>query len=405
MILNKKFFPKKKAAEIPKPLTQTEYLPEKKTLSSDKKSPKANKLYASASPSTLKSQPKKDKKDEQPQNIKSEETVMYQTLTQSEKLDTNDASKAETVKHQDIPTKTEEKLRNETSMKSDIISKSETIKSELVKSDRQKREVTETIKSETKKSEELVKSDKQKKEITETMKTETKKTEELEYAYSPKPVQKVASATLKRNTPGSATKSKKAKKNEELLENLVDRALENQGVETKYAEDMAKIEECVYLTKLKNSGEERKEKDNGGADSDNGDSAKIKKILNSSYDANRDYRENFDLSPESLEKKFGRTEERTNLMNISGQDQIKNSKSKEKKRYYSPNTSFKNNNIAVDNTEASAILLENEVWRYVKNYENQIQYLKLMVYALDKKLSVIFCFNITLLKKQFNMLF
>lgn len=386
MILNKKFFPKKKPAENPKPLTQTEYIPEKKTLSSDKKSPKANKLYASASPSTLKSQAKKDKKDEQPQTIKSEETVMYQTLTQSEKLDTNDASKAETVKHQELPAKTEER----TSMKSDIINKSETIKSELVKSDRQKKEVTETVKTETKKTEELVKSDRQKKEVTETIKTETKKTEELEYAYSPKPAQKVASATLKRNTPGSATKSKKAKKNEELLENLVDRALENQDVEKKYAEDMAKIEECVYLTKLKNSGEERKDKDNGGADSDNGDSAKIKKILNSSYDNNRDYRENFDLSPESLEKKFGKTEERTNFMNLSGQDQVKNSKSKEKKRYYSPNTSFKNNNIAVDNTEASAVLLENEVWRYVKNYENQIQYLKLMVYTLDKKLSVIF---------------
>ena len=172
-----------------------------------------------------------------------------------------------------------------------------------------------------------------------------------------------------------------------MLDNLVDKALENQNVEKKYAEDMARIEECVYLTKLKNSVEEKKDKDNAGADSDNGDSAKIKKILNSSYDANRDYRENFDLSPEGLEKKFGKTEERTNLNTSEGQ--LKKSKSKEKKRYYSPNTSFKNNNIAVDNTETSAILLENEVWRYVKNYENQINYLKLMVYALDKKLAVI----------------
>lgn len=348
VILNKKFFPKKKSPENTqnsKPLLQSECVPDKKNLSSDKKNPKTNKLYASASPSTLKSQPKKEKKEEPSPNIKSDETVTYQTLTHSEKLDTNEISKAETSKNYEVAPKTD--------VKSDL-NKSETIKADLLK---------------------------QKNETPENTKLETKKSEELEYVYSPK-TQKTTSATLKKSV-GPASKSKKAKKNEELLESLVDKALENQNVEKKFMEDMAQIDECVYLTKLKNM-EEKKE--NTGIDSDNGESAKIKKLLNSSYDVNRDYRENFDLSPESLAKKYEKTDEKT--LNNSSETHTQKMKSKEKKRYYSPNTSFKNNTIAVDNTEASAVLLENEVWRYVKNYSTQINYLKLIVYALDKKLAV-----------------
>ena len=336
--MNKKFFNKKKVPETiitPKNLVQSEVILDKKQTSNEKKKGQPiNKLYASASPSTLKSQKKES-------NQKNEEPANSQVLLHSEKLETT---------------------ANETPIKTEFM------KTEVIKTETR----TESTKIETKKPEET--------------KFESKKSEELEQVInSPKP-QKLSSTQSsdlkKKNQPGH--KKGKKEKNAELLDNLIDKACETQGVEKKYLDDMEKIEECVYLTKLKNL-EEKKDVQ----DSENTDSARIRKILNSSFDMNKDYRENFDISPEGLAKKYEKNEEKTNDKSLNNSNSAtKKSKFNERKRFYSPNASFKNNTIAVDNTETSAVLLENEVWRYVKNYENQINYLKIMVYALDKKLAV-----------------
>jgi len=234
---------------------------------------------------------------------------------------------------------------------------------------------------------EVLKSESEKFETSEPFrKLETKqKSEEIEYiVYSPKTlkttsnINTLSNENKKKNQPAKP-QSQKKKKNAELLDSLIDKACENQELEKKFIDDMDKIDECVYLTRLKNL-EENKEKQ----EPENGDSAKIKKIFESSYE-NKEYREQFDISPESLAKKYDRIEEKT----ISNNNSVSGStKTKEKKRFYSPNTNFKNNSIALDTMESSAVLLDNEVGRNMKNYENQIKYLKIMVYALDKKLAV-----------------
>ena len=346
VILNKRFFNKKKTNETTpknsKNLVQSEYLPEKKLASNEKKK-QANKLYTSSSPSTAKSQKKESN------NAKYEE-ITSQTLTNSEKLESIEVSKPNDIKNEILIKKTE-------------ITKSEIDKNEVLKSESKKFETFETPN-----------------------KLESKqKNEEIEYiVYSPKSLKTTSNTNTlsnenkKKNQPAKS-QSKKTKKNAELLDSLIDKACEN-DVEKKFIDDMEKIEECVYLTRLKNS-EENKDKQ----EPENGDSEKIKKILESSYEGNKEYREHFDISPESLAKKYDKIEEKS----ISNNNSVNGTtKTKEKKRFYSPNTNFKNNSIAVDNTETSAVLLENEVWRYMKNYENQIKYLKIMVYALDKKLAV-----------------
>lgn len=315
VILNKKFFNKKKLANVETPaktLAQSECLAEKKPISAEKKKNFSNKLNNSAaSPATSKQQKKETNKIEE-------------NLAISEKMESS---------QQEIAMK-----QSENSAK--IAEKSENLLRESKKI-------------------------------------------EPEVEVPAKIAQKTA-CNLKKNPQNS----KKAKKNKEILDNLVEKACETQVIEKKFVEDMQKIEECVYLTKLKNTNSaEKRDNINENQESD-GDSAKIKKIMESSFDINKNYRENFDLSPESLARKYEKIEEKSVSNSSCLQKTLQKSRSNEKKRFYSPNTSFKNNNTAVNNCESTAVLLENEVWRYVKNYENQINYLKLMVYALDKKLAV-----------------
>lgn len=262
-------------------------------------------------------------------------------------------------------------MRNSEVLRSDMNKTESIIKKEIMKS--------ETLNTETSKSEN------KKPENSDLVKVETKKFEETELIYTTRSPKLTSNPILEKNKlKKPQPKSKKTKKNKEMLDNLIERAYETQTVEKKFIDDMEKIDECVYLTKLKNSEEN---KDKTGQDSDNGDSARIKKILNSSSDFNREYRENLDISPESLSKKFDQVEEK-NLNSSSDIRKMNKTKPNEKKRFYSPNASFKNNSVAVDNTEG--VLLENDVQKYLQSYESQINYLKVMVYALDKKLAVNF---------------
>ena len=176
MILNKKFFNKKKPnpsdnlTNIPKNLIQSEIIPDKQPISNEKKKPASNtnKLYASASPVALKSQ----KKEAISQNIKTTEEV----LTHSEKL--------EAPQQENLPTKPNENQSN----KIETSNKSDANKAEILKNDNLK---------ESKK----IESDNNTSVKSEVIKQQ--KSEEIEYII--KPTQKLMSTT----TNSSLDKKKK----------------------------------------------------------------------------------------------------------------------------------------------------------------------------------------------------
>ena len=93
----------------------------------------------------------------------------------------------------------------------------------------------------------------------------------------------------------------------------------------------------------------------------------------------KDYKESFELSPESLKKKY-KNDLSTSFNNNRSYEKIIGSGSKT--RLLSPQNK-------TNRTDYSA-LLENELWKHSNAYKSQNDYLKMIVYTLDMKLKVIF---------------
>lgn len=135
-----------------------------------------------------------------------------------------------------------------------------------------------------------------------------------------------------------------------------------------FDKDNKEISECIYLNKLNNTDINIDEYGNES------------KILNNNKLSNEDintlvpnrkeldsYRETFDLSPEKLKARY--------------RDLEKSLDSSKKKglRSLSP---------AGNTKDLDYSIVKNELWKYSNEHKNQIDYLKLMVFALESKLKV-----------------
>lgn len=83
------------------------------------------------------------------------------------------------------------------------------------------------------------------------------------------------------------------------------------------------------------------------------------------------------MSPEKLEKRF---EDKSLNLSVESPSKVKMN------RYFSPKSARLKNDKNDFPPNLSSI--ESEIARYTNNHKNQIDYLKMVVYSLDKKLKV-----------------
>ena len=135
-----------------------------------------------------------------------------------------------------------------------------------------------------------------------------------------------------------------------------------------FDKDNKEISECIYLNKLNNTdinidefGNESKMVNNNKLTNE-----EIKDMVPNRKELDS-YRETFDLSPEKLKARYKELERSVDLGKKKGITQ----------RSLSP-----------ANGDLDYSIVKNELWKYSNEYKNQIDYLKLMVFALESKLKV-----------------
>ena len=151
--------------------------------------------------------------------------------------------------------------------------------------------------------------------------------------------------------------------------NAINRSIGNAAqMAEAFDKDNKEISECLYLNKLNNTdinideiGNESKLINNNKlSNEDINNMMPNRKELDS-------YRETFDLSPDKLKLRYRDLEK-----------SVEHNKKNMSQRSLSPGKT----------RDMDYSIVKNELWKYSNEYKNQIDYLKLMVFALESKLKV-----------------
>jgi hypothetical protein len=159
------------------------------------------------------------------------------------------------------------------------------------------------------------------------------------------------------------------------LEGFLNKTVEKNAVSATLLEHDAKgIEDCLYLNKLLNETNKNL-KDN--------DSDKKHTLVNDSFrqfespESKKNFKDEFDLSPEHLKKKFG-------IDHMSDSQNLSKSLTS-RSRHMSPGLNVSRKKKSNDEFELSGMTLENELNKN-GNLKSQIEYLKLIIFSMDNKL-------------------
>lgn len=173
------------------------------------------------------------------------------------------------------------------------------------------------------------------------------------------------------NTLNTSINSKARIAKQDNVSHAINRSIGNAAqMADAFSQDNKEITECLYLNKLNNTdinideiaNEAKLLSTNKLNNEDLKDMVPNRKELDS-------YRETFDLSPDKLKARYRELEKSVDNGKKKGQ------------RSMSP---------AGNSMDLDYSIVKNELWKYSNEYKNQIDYLKLMVFALESKLKAKF---------------